>query len=396
MSPVSVAAVALSLAAIGLAWKRLTIARLLISFLLLLCHISASVYYYISSQTVTADSSAYYFDPNNTYRGSWGIGTIFVTKMCHLFTYSFGASYLDCFLLFQWFGFAGLMIMARVFDEIETNVGVPERRGYWALLFLPSVNFWTSAIGKDAPSFFAVALCTWTMLNFRSRFVYFCLSVLIMIAFRAHMALITATALAATAFFGKSVSAGRKLGLLSLSLIGILLASRVVESSIGVDATSISSVTGYISQQNDVFGTIAGTTSLGNAPYVVRVFSLLFRPLFFDAHGVQGIIASIENVGVVLVVLYTVAHWRDLRFLSQRVPFVRFTMLFTFVLLFLLSIVYYNIGLGLRERVMAYPTIFAFLVSLWSLRQKRSLLAALPADNRLMPDAQQNRPLPGV
>ena len=77
-----------------------------------------------------------------------------------------------------------------------------------------------------------------------------------------------------------------------------------------------------------------------------------------------GIIASFENVAFIIAVLYIIANWRDAVYLTRRVPFVRFVLIFAFILLFALTLVYYNVGLGLRERVMAYPMIYAFLVSL--------------------------------
>jgi hypothetical protein len=62
-------------------------------------------------------------------------------------------------------------------------------------------------------------------------------------------------------------------------------------------------------------------------------------------------------------------------------------------MLFLLTLVYYNVGLGLRERVMAYPMIFSTLVALWSLREKRKLtLVPRHAVPGLMVKPQANTP----
>ena len=47
--------------------------------------------------------------------------------------------------------------------------------------------------------------------------------------------------------------------------------------------------------------------------------------------------------------------------------------------------------LGLRQRVMAYPMVFALLVALWSLREKHKLGAKPQPANRLMVNANANR-----
>jgi hypothetical protein len=41
---------------------------------------------------------------------------------------------------------------------------------------------------------------------------------------------------------------------------------------------------------------VIGRTSV-DAPFPIRVLSLLFRPFFFDANDILGIVVSIENAG---------------------------------------------------------------------------------------------------
>jgi hypothetical protein len=393
MTVVGIFAILMTLLAIGIGCKPLTIERLGLFVFIAAIHLGACLYYCAWSQKVVADASSYYYDPYHFSNGPWGFASVFVVKFCHLLKSLFGATYLDCFLLFQTLGFLGLMILARTFSEIQTNVGVPEHRGYLLLLCLPSVNFWTSAIGKDAPIFFAISLTVWFMLRPRQRWPYFVLALAVMVAFRAHIAMLTAMALAAAAVLGSSISFGRKAGILTVAVVGLLISAKAVESTFDVDATNVGSVTDFIGKQNETFGMIGGSTSLGNAPIMLRVVSLLFRPFFFDAHGFLGVIASIENVGVVLGFLYTIAHWRELSHLSKRVFFVKFILIYLLLMLVLLTIIYYNVGLGLRERVMAYPMIYAMLVSLWSMRRKfakpemqqfrRGLIAPVKTDSPL-------------
>lgn len=394
MTPVSIAAFLISIAAISLVWTKVTIERLLLSLFLAGAHIAAAVFAYRYSFSAASDSTAYYLDPYNQGVGSWGLGTIFVIKICHLLKTGLGASYLDCFLLFQTFGFAGLMILARLFVEIEGRLGVPEHRGYWLLLFLPSANYWTASIGKDAPVFFGISLCLWAAMDLRPRVVAFCISLIVLVAFRAHVALMAATALAAASIFGSSLTLGRKAALAAVGIIGIAVTAGAVQSSIGVNAASLSSMSDFFEQQSDIYSTVGGTTSIGDASFPLKVVSLLFRPLFFDAHGVMGIIASAENVGWIALFLYCLVRWRDVSHLVRRVLFIRFALIFAFILLFLMSLLYYNVGLGLRERVMAYPMIYCALVSLWCLRQKRSLMRSAAGPHALMLDPKAHRPVP--
>lgn len=393
MTAVTLFALILSAASISLAWNRLTVSKLVLSVALLFAHLAACLFYYNYTLSHISDSYTYYYDPFGYWNKPWGLGTTLVTQLTHLLRYGLGATYFDCFLVFQVFSMAGIAILARTFDEIEACAGVAERRGYWAVLFLPSLHFWTVAIGKDAPLLLGISLCLWAMLSFRKRFLYFCIAMLLMVLFRAHIALMAIISLAAAAFFGASISLGRKLAVVGVAVAGLILVLGPVQHTISADVTSASSVEDFLTRQSDLGASVGGTTSIGQIGFVLRLFSLLFRPLFFDAVGVLGLLASAENALVVLAFLYMLTHARNVALLARRVEFIRFSIFFAAIVLLSLALVYYNVGLGLRQRVMAYPMIFSLLVALWSLRRRQKLEAAPPAGARLMVNANANRPL---
>ena len=394
MTIVSALGILLSVAAIAVSSRQLTFYKLSVFVFILFVHICTSLFYYSWSSTVAADAWGYYFDPMHLAGRPWALGSQFVTKVCYLLKADFKATYLDCFILFQAFGFAGLMMLARIMEEIEDRIGVDHQHSYLFLLFIPSIQFWTSAVGKDAPLFLAVTLCLWAVLNLRKRLVYLCTSLGIMLLFRPYVALVAAIAFALAAAFGSSISFGKKIGLLSLAAVGIWVASGAVQTTFGFDARSMSSISDYLDKQSAAFSGDKGNTSIGKASFIVRFVSLLFRPFFFDAHGGLGLIASIENVGIILAVIYIVTHWRDLATLAKRVFFVRFALVYMFGILLLLTIIYYNVGLGLRERVMAYPMCYAILVALWSMRRKIAVRPAPLVARGLIPPVGRHSRVP--
>jgi hypothetical protein len=393
MSLLSVLALLLSFACLGMVYSRLRVIELVALVLLLLIHVGASFSYYGIAQTNVADSYAYYNDLFHAVNKPFGLSTIFVAKLVHFLKVNFGATYLDCFMLFQALGFAGLIILARTFFEIEENIRLPYHRSYLGLLFIPSAIYWTGAIGKDAPVFFAISLLVWAMLKLKTRFIQFCFALLVLVLFRAHIALMAVTAFAAAALMERRVSIGHKFGLLAIAVAGFLLLIGPVRQSIDLDVTSMGSVTTFLNEKNSIYTNVGGTTSIGSASYPVKLFSLLFRPFFFDAPGFGGVVASFENVGVVLAFGFMIVRWRDLAHLLRRVFFVRFVVAFEVVLLFSLSLVYYNVGLGLRERIMAFPMFVCTLVALWVMRRKQIIVATAPAHDELMAIQRPDTPL---
>lgn len=397
MSPVSTAGYVISILAILLAWSgERTTGKLMIYLALLMLHIIASLLYYNYSLTNISDSFGYYYWSYIWAGQPFGLGTIFAEKFVRVLKVDFGGSYADCFIFFQALGFAGLMIVARTLEEIQKKACAPERKAYLGLLFMPSAVFWTSAIGKDAPVFLGVSLSVWSVLNIRRRIIPFCLGIIIVVLFRAHIALIAAAAFAAAAMFGSGISTGRRLGLFGFGLIALWFGIAAVRSEFGINVTDTASVAAFMDKQNDVYAGVAGTTSLGDAPYPVRVLSLLFRPFFFDATGGMAMIASLENVAVLIVFFYMLAHWRDILFLAKRVFFIRFILAYGFLILFSLTLVYYNVGLGLRQRMMAYPMVASLLVSLLALRGMRTVSQPERPRPGLLERDNRNRTAPGL
>jgi hypothetical protein len=128
-----------------------------------------------------------------------------------------------------------------------------------------------------------------------------------------------------------------------------------------------------------------------DASFPVRLLSLLFRPLFFDANGIFAIVASFENLVYIFIFGFLVYHLRGTAQVARGVFFLRFAAVFGTLLIILLTFVYYNVGLGARQKMMMVPPIFALFVAHWGLRaqqaaERRASLAAAAAQRR----AQKN------
>lgn len=394
MTFVGALAIFFCMAAIPIGFKRITNRDLMIGMLLLAAHVTTAIFYYVYSQSAAADAFGYYYDTMDMHFQKFSVGTVAMFKLVYFLKTYLNASYLDCYMIFQTFGFLGILILCRCFQEIQEKVQVPYRSEYIALLFLPSVNFWSCAIGKDAPLFFAISLCVWSMLKLGQRFLYACAGLGVMVFFRAHIALLATSAVAAAAFFERSTTLGRKLGLLCLALVGTGLVLGPAMRAINFDQASTPSIASYVEQQQSIYATAGGGTAVVNASLPMRILSLLFRPFFFDAHGFLGLVASVENLAVVIASLYALVRWRDIAHLVRRVLFVRFLLIYAAVLLFSLALVYYNVGLGLRERTMAYPMVFCLLVALWAYRRKIAIPAGAQVRRAVLVPANMQKPAP--
>lgn len=376
MTILSLVGVLLGLAILPFIARGLTMGRFLLIVTLLLMHVSASMAYYLYSHGNPADTYFYYHSDAYFRRVSWtDLSTALVGQFVQSLKHRLGATYLDCFMIFQAFGFWGLMILMRTFDEIQVKLRTPATLLPMYILFIPSLHFWTSAIGKDSLVFLAVALCTWAVIDFRNRLVYVGAGILLMVLVRPHIALATLIALSLATLLHREVGFGRKILLLVLALVGLSLLLGAVETTFSVDLTDASSVHDFFERRAAAEAADRGGMSISDAPYLVRLLSLLFRPLFFDASTVFGFVSSVENIGSIFLCGFLIWHRSDVIFLVRRVFFIRFVLVFTILMIALLSIFNYNVGLGLRQRMMFVPGLFSLFVAVWAMRESRSASA---------------------
>lgn len=361
MSLVGFLGVLISLLAIPFAFPGRGRERYAMAVVLVLMHIAASVVYYIYVQTNDADTALYYFDAYGFARHSTALGTILLIQIVQGLRRAMGGSYLDYFLLFQSAGTWGIVLLSRAISEI----GLPSRVAYLksplAVVFLPSMHFWTSAIGKDAPLFLACSLAAWSVLKLSSRWFAFAAGVGVMILFRPHIAFIAIVSLGLSLSLESKYNIVPRFFFLAVAGIASVFTVGAVNTAINVNLADPNSVSDFLEKTQSANASIAGTTSV-NGPFIIRLPSLLFRPMFLDAHGVFGIIGSFENLLFLVAFIAAVRNFRAIKYFFRTDLYWKYCCIFTIILTFSLAAVYYNVGLGLRERVMVYPTLLPVLI----------------------------------
>lgn len=356
MSFIGLLGLLLSMCALPFAFPGRVKNRYFIAALLVAVHLGTTLVYYSYVQSNDADTALYYFDRYGFAQHSTTFGTILLIQIVQFLKHSAGGSYLDYFMLFQSFGLLGIIILSRTIHEL----GLPSRVAYVtsadALLFLPSMHFWTSAIGKDAPLFLGTSLAAWSVLRLSSRWPAFAAGILLMTLFRPHIAFIAVATLMLSLFFESRYDILPRFAFLAVAIVASIFVVNAVSSSMNVNVMDPNSVSDFLATQQSVSTTVAGNTSV-HGSFIVRLFSEMFRPFFYDAHGIFGIISSIENILFVVCFIEMIINFRVIRRSFFRSIAVKYYVIFTVITTLSLAEVYYNVGLGLRERVMTYPSL---------------------------------------
>ncbi|MGA9583076.1 MAG: hypothetical protein WBR13_14030 [Allosphingosinicella sp.] len=356
--------------------------RLALFVLLLLMHLGAALAYFLYAQSFGSDAKLYYYDEYNLFAdGENGLGTIFLVNFVQFLKTSVGGSYLDYFLLFQAAGFWGLLFVLRSFDEIHGELGQPNFNRFYLLLFLPGLHFWTSAIGKDGLVFLGVAMCTWAAFRLQTRYLVFGAGVVVALLVRPHIALIALVALALAVLLGRNTRMLTRIALLAVTVGGIFsVAGLVSDTFAGLNLTNADAMTEFIQTRSNVNEESGGDIDIIGASFPVKLVSLLFRPLFIDATGMLGYAASLENLVLLLIVLTVLIRFRTALQVARGAMFARFAAILFVTLTLLLAMVNYNVGLGLRQKMMVMPCLLSFFVALLAVRKARRQAAVYDLD----------------
>jgi hypothetical protein len=336
--------------------------------ILYIIHLAASFVYFAYVQTQGGDSELYYYDELDFYNRAFALGTGVLIYFVQYLRSTIGGTYLDYFMLFQTIGFCGIAFLMRTFEELHLGLETEQRPISLLLLLLPSLQFWTSAIGKDAPLFLAACLSLWAAVNMRRRYLALGLALGLMILIRPHIALVAVVAVALALLFDLQFSRWARAGLFVIALAAGAFAVATIQSALRLDLTDADSISTFLEARDSVSQSASGGNMAVTGSFAVRLFSLLMRPFFIDAEDVFGYVASVENAFLLVIFATFAARFGTLVSLLRRMPFIRYAAAFTIGIAIVLALAYYNVGLGLRQRTMFLPGVLSIMVMLLALR----------------------------
>ena len=372
MTFVGIFGILLGLLAWPFAFVERTRLRITIFFLAYVLHVACAFVYHQYALTNITDASLYYFDPYKSYEFGFSTGTQGLIFFTQAIKSVIGGTYLDYFLLFQAIGFFGIAFLIRTIEEIYASVEVPQSVWIYLILFLPGMNYWTSGLSKDAPIFAAVCLALWGAMQPRRRYLAIALAIGVMILIRPHVGMIASVAIIWAVLSDRATHPLLRVALVLLSLGGLAFAAASLRATFNLDVTSTESLSNFVEwHEGFLQSDEVGNTAVVNISYPFKLLSLLFRPFFIDANGFFALIASVENLCLVLIFGMLAFNSRTVWAAMKAEPFIRFALIFALGLTAALAFGYYNIGTGLRQKTMFIPAYLLIFAAVVAVRQAR-------------------------
>jgi len=302
-----------------------------------------------------------------------GEGTMFMYAFNYLFSNLLNMSYLSNTLLFSLFGFMGLTFFYLVaVQTVPYNKIISGYVLFPLIFFLPNLHFWSSGVGKDTTLFLCIGMFTYGLMKPFQRIPLLVLAGLLSMAIRPHITLFLMVGFGLAYVFGGKVSPAQRI-IFSAAMIAVGLA--ILPSVMEFAKIEEASAEGF-----DKFATgkaaVLSRSSAGSAidissyPFPLKVLTFWFRPALFDVRNLNGLIAALENL-LLLLVFIKAMRTSPIRAFKAAPFVIKGLVIFLVVGTLAFSQSLGNMGIMIRMRNMFLPGMIIYLMWIFSYEQQQ-------------------------
>lgn len=335
---------------------------------------------------------AYFFTTNNGGGDAWGYwrapktmsfekflegirggeGTEFMMALNYIPTNILGMSFLANTFFFSMLGSFGIsyffLIAART---VPYNKIISGYVLFPLIFFLPNLHFWSSGVGKDTTLFLCIGMFTYGLMKPFQRIPLLVLAGLLSMAIRPHITLFLMVGFGLAYVFGGKVSPVQRI-IFSAAMIAVGLA--ILPSVMEFAKIEEASAEGF-----DKFATgkaaVLSRSSAGSAidissyPFPLKVLTFWFRPALFDVRNINGLIAALENL-LLLIVFIKAMRTSPIRAFKAAPFVIKGLVIFLVVGTLAFSQSMGNMGIMIRMRNMFLPGMIIYLMWIFSYEQQ--------------------------
>ena len=344
---------------------------------------------------------AYFFTTNNGGGDAWGHwrvaklmsydqfvlglsageGTEFMRSFNYIPANLLGMSFLSNTMFYSMLGSFGItyffLIAAR---SVPYNVIIKGYVLFPLIFFLPNLHFWSSGVGKDTVLFLCIGMFVYALMDPFKRIPLIVIAVLLSMAIRPHITLFLMVGFGLAYIFGGKVSPAQRF-IFSAAMIGAGLA--ILPSVMEFAKIEEASAEGF-----DKFAqgkaAVLSRSSTGSAidissyPFPLKVVTFWFRPALFDVRNINGLIAALENL-LLLIVFVKAMRTKPIAAFKAAPFVIKGLVLFLIVGTLAFSQSLGNMGIMIRMRNMFLPGMIIYLMWIFSyeqqlLRNRRTIL----------------------
>jgi hypothetical protein len=341
---------------------------------LFVIHFLSYIVYSLYTIDNRSDSGEYFAKTSlsNDWFSLYSSGTFFIIFLAYPFVNMLNFSYESLMLIFSFIGFEGLVFFYLAARENIYNLPIKS----WGfsilelLFFLPNCHFWSSSLGKGSVMTFGFGLLFFGLSRFQNRLFPLLLGAYLVYMIRVHLVLAVLMGLG----IGSIFSFGKlkwyfKVLIICVSMGGAAFVMEDVLAVSGTETINILDDNANVNRRASELGKSNTGVDISNYNQAMKLFTFIFRPLFFDAPNVMGIITSFEDViylflaiQIILIGFAQIHRWNGFIIIG----------FFSFLIASLaLAQVSGNLGIALRQKAQIMPLFFMVYCKVASLKYNK-------------------------
>ncbi len=319
-------------------------------------------YYY--GETYSDDGPSYYLwattDIYNDISLKSHFYLIFFIRILHEY---FFLKYIHICLVFNIIGSIGFLFIVSVLQNvINRNYSHLERVMILFFILLPSLNFYTSAIGKDTIIITAASIFLYSILRINHRIILLIISVLTIFIIRPYIGFFIIVSLVIY-YLLNLFKFNFIFNVISLTLLGlfIIVLQFTFLSEYAIDVFDINIIFSFIEYRQATHLEASTYTDISNMFFLFRPLNYIFRPFIFEINSLFIAIVAIENLFLMFLFSYYIFKIKIKKIFQNKV--LLFIFIFSFVLLIFLSNVTAVLGIAVRQKWLILIFLFYLFIA---------------------------------
>lgn len=338
------------------------------SLLIYAWHSMFCVLYVLYTIANGADAQIYYMKALSGEL-AFSLGTKAVVSLTTLLVNGLNLSFLGACLLFNIFGTIGLQAFDASLQSACADKSRLMRRFATLIVFLPSISFWSSALGKDSLSFMAAGITLWSVIGTRPRVAPLVFAITVMLVVRPHIAGLMVGALAGSLIVQRKIPLVQRIifGFAAFAAAAVMIPLAMNYAGLGEEAGT-DELMEYVEERQSHNTQGGSSIDIASMSPPMQLFSYLFRPMPIEARSVFALAASADNL--VLLILF-VGGMAKILSGKRRLPGNRsFLWIYSVSTWMILAVTTANMGIAVRQKWMFAPMLIYLFVSVLGRRRQ--------------------------
>jgi hypothetical protein len=306
---------------------------------------------------------------------SLGFGTYFMYVLNYFPSKILDLSLFTGSVIYAFVGFVGFVYFYFLFKErIKYNKKIFGINFFPLIFFLPNLHFWTVGIGKDSLMFLCIGIIFYCVKDIR-KYIFLILLSLILIYFtRPHIAAFIIIAFGIGFILDGELKIYLKFFFTVLIIWAFVIFYDPVMEYLRIEDFNLNTISDYSSDKVGKLsrGHTESSVDISNSNLLVKIFTFMYRPFFFDMSGFLAVLASLENL-VLLFLTIRLIILNPIKLFFTGDFFYKSLNIFLIIGVISFSLILGNLGIMLRQKNMFIPSLLFICLWAFSYETKKRL-----------------------